>query len=130
ARAKWLPSPVGPIKLSTGCTVAPAKPVGDELQLKLSDGSERRVHHVRLGTGYDVNISRYDFLSSDLADKVQSLDGHPDLSAGFASSVSGWHFIGAPAARNYGPLLYFVPGTEFTSKHLTAHISRNRTMAA
>lgn len=78
------------------------------------------------GTGYDVNISRYSFLSPELVTKVQTLDGYPDLAPGISSSVPGLHFIGAPAARNYGPLLYFVTSTETTSKYLTAHISRNR----
>jgi len=44
---------------------------------------------------------------------------------GLSSSVSGLHFIGATAARSFGPLLYFVAGTEFASQEVAAHIRRH-----
>ena len=97
-----------------------------EVSLKLNDGSERRVDHVLLGTGYDVDINRYDFLSSELLKNVSRLGGYPRLTAGFCSSVAGLHFIGATAARSFGPLMYFVAGTEFTSRQLASHISRRQ----
>ncbi len=52
--------------------------------------------------------------------------GYPALSGGFESSVPGLHFIGATAARVYGPLLYFVTGTKFTSHELVTNILRHR----
>jgi hypothetical protein len=97
-----------------------------EVSLKLDDGSERRVDHVLLGTGYDVDINRYDFLSSELLKNVRRLDGYPRLTAGFRSSVPDLHFIGATAARSFGPLMYFVAGTEFTSRQLASHISKRQ----
>jgi len=96
------------------------------LQLKLDDGSLHVADHVLLGTGYTVDISRYRFLSSDLTRQLDLMDGYPSLTAGFRSSVPGLHFIGATAARNFGPLLYFVAGTEFASKELSLHLSRNK----
>jgi hypothetical protein len=42
-------------------------------------------------------------------------DGYPVLDSGFRSSIPGLHFIGARAARTFGPLLYFVAGTEYSS---------------
>jgi lysine/ornithine N-monooxygenase len=126
AGSRWLPARLAPVKITTGRTVQQAQLVGEEVELKLDDGSERRVDHVLLGTGYRVDVSRYAFLSKGLVSQVRQLEGYPEVTAGFCSSVPGLHFIGAAAARSFGPLLYFVTGTEFTSKQLSAHVSRNR----
>ena len=106
--------------------VQTATSVHGEVHLVLDDGSARRVDHVVMGTGYDVEISRYSFLSPDLLMKVRCLNGYPELGAGFSSSVPGLHFIGGAAARSFGPLLYFVAGTEFASKELASYIDRHR----
>jgi len=55
---------------------------------------------------------------------VQQFDGYPKLASGFRSSIPGLHFIGATAARSFGPLLYFVAGTEFASRELVSHLSK------
>jgi hypothetical protein len=96
------------------------------VQLKLNDGSVTFVDHVILGTGYSVDISRYKFLPQAIVKQVQVFDGYPVLDSGFRSSLPGLHFIGAPAARTFGPLLYFVAGTEFSSIGLTSEISKHR----
>jgi FAD-dependent urate hydroxylase len=124
AGAPWLGPRLTSVKISTGRFVVSAESKGDELQLKLDDDSERRVHHVLLGTGYQVDISRYGFLPPELTGEIRQLDGYPDLGSGFTTSVPGLHFLGAPAARSFGPLLYFVAGTDFASKELTSHIMR------
>jgi len=114
------------VKISKGLAVVSVKEAKDAVQLTLDDGSERQVDHVLLGTGYDVDLSRYPFLTSELLSQVRQIGGYPDLGGGFESSVPGLHFVGAAAARKYGPLLYFVAGTEFTSNELASYISRNR----
>src|SRR4029077_19666301 len=124
AGARWLPDRLATVKITTGRNVSQAVAVGDEVVLKLDDGSERRVDHVLLGTGYQVDISRYDFLSPELTRDVQQFDGYPKLASGFRSSIPGLHFIGATAARSFGPLLYFVAGTEFASRELVSHLSK------
>ena len=124
AGSKWLPARLASVKISTGRFVQSARSVKGEVELKLDDGSERRVDHVLLGTGYDVDIARYNFLSPELIAGVRRLNGYPDLGRGFSTSIPGLHFIGATAARSFGPLLYFVAGTEFASKELTSYISR------
>jgi len=73
-----------------------------------------------------VDVARYKFLSPELVGGLDLEDGYPILKSGFASSVPGLHFIGATAARTFGPLLYFVAGTEFTSKELASHFRRDR----
>lgn len=124
AGARWLPDRLGNVKITTGRYVCRAAMRGDEIELSLDDGSQRHVDHVLLGTGYQVDISRYDFLPPELAQTIQQFDGYPTLGSGFRSSVSGLHFIGATAARSYGPLLNFVAGTEFASRELTRNLSR------
>ena len=124
AGSKWLPARLFPVKISTGRSVQSARSWEGEIQLKLDDGTERRVDHVLLGTGYDVDIARYNFLSPELVAGVGRLNGYPDLGKGFSTTIPGLHFIGATAARSFGPLLYFVAGTEFASKELTTYISR------
>ena len=130
AGSRWLPARLTSVTISTGRSVVAAEPFGKEVRLILDDRTERRVDHVVLGTGYDVDISKYSFLSTELIKNVSTFDGYPNLTAGFMSSVPGLHFIGAPAARNFGPLMYFVAGTEFTSKELTSRICRNMARTA
>lgn len=126
AGAPWLVSRLQNVKVSVGRSVASAREIGDEVELRLDDGSERRVDHVLLGTGYRVDLARYKFLSPDLLREIRQLDGYPDVSAGLRTSVPGLHFTGAPAARNFGPLVYFVTGTEFASTELASWLRRNR----
>ena len=130
AGAPWLTPRLSSVKISTGRTVQAARSVGDEVHLKLDDGTERQVDHVLLGTGYRVDISEYRFLPSSLVSEVCQMDGYPVLTAGFSSSIPGLHFIGATAARSFGPLLYFVAGTEFASERLTTHICQNKVNAS
>lgn len=126
AGSRWLPDRLKSVTKILGRAVTSAQSVRDEVQLFLDDGSERRVDHVLLGTGYDVDIAQYKFLPPSLVAQIRRLGGYPDLATGFRSSVPGLHFIGATAARSFGPLLYFVAGTEFASNELTSHIYQNR----
>jgi len=123
AGARWLPERLTDVKITTARAVSQARAVGDEVVLKLDDGSERHVDHVLLGTGYQVDLSRYAFLPPELTAEIEQFDGYPRLGSGFRSSVPGLRFIGATAARSFGPLLYFVAGTEFASRELVSHLS-------
>jgi FAD-dependent urate hydroxylase len=126
AGAPWLIPRLQDVKISTGRSVVSAKEVDDEVRLLLDDGSERRVDHVLMATGYRVDIANYQFLAPELVREVRQLDGYPDVSSGFATSVPGLHFIGATAARKFGPLMYFVTGTEFASRELTSGLRHAR----
>jgi hypothetical protein len=125
AGARWLPSRLAAVKITTGRTVLESASIRDEVCLTLDDGSTRSVDHVLLGTGYRVDISRYGFLSQEILDAVHQLEGNPRLTSGFCSSIPGLHFVGATAARTFGPLLYFVAGTEFASRELVSHFAQN-----
>jgi thioredoxin reductase len=130
AGSPWLLPRLGSVTLTLGRTVSSARDVSGEAHLRLDDGSERRADHVLLGTGYRVDLSSYRFLPPTLLSQVRQADGYPVVTAGFQSSVPGLHFIGAAAAKSFGPLLYFVAGTKFASRALTGHISQHRATAA
>ena len=124
AGSRWLPARLKDVRMSTGHRVVETTKVSDEISLKLDDGTERRVDHVLLGTGYKVEIGKYDFLPNELVRGIEQFDGYPRLGRGFICSVPGLHFVGATAARAFGPLLYFVAGTEFASRELLAYITK------
>lgn len=123
AGARWLRPRLEGVPITTGMTVISAAPVGERLSIRLDDGSERRVDHVLLATGYRVDISRYEFLTKELLASIRRIDGYPQLNAEFECSVAGLHFLGAPAAWSFGPLMRFVAGTEFAARVLSHRIS-------
>jgi len=126
AGAPWLIPRLQRVRISTGRSVVSTREIAGQVELVLDDGTERRVDHVLLATGYSVDISRYRFLTPDLVQCVRQLDGYPDVGPGFTTSVPGLYFVGATAARKFGPLMYFVTGTEFASLELSSKFNRTR----
>ncbi len=116
AGASWLKPRLPDVPITPGAVVKSAVPNQGKLDLELSDGTRRRVDHLLFATGYDVDIRRYPFLDKTLADQVRCADGYPVLKRGLESSVPRLHFLGAPAARSYGPVMRFVAGSWFSSK--------------
>jgi hypothetical protein len=126
AGARWLIDRTKDIPITTARYVTSAEPNGNALRLGLNDNTTREVDHVLLGTGYRVNVKLYPFLSPDLIQAVKTTDGFPHLSAGLESSVPGLHFLGSPAAWSFGPLMYFVAGTEFAAGEVAGYIAKQR----
>ena len=126
AGSSWLRPRLAGVVLTLGRTVVSATGMGDCVRLALDDGTQRWVDHVLLATGYRVDVTRYGFLAPDLVQKVRCVEGYPDLGAGFESSVPGLHFLGAPAARSFGPLMRFVSGTWYAAPTLTRSIATRR----
>jgi hypothetical protein len=118
AGSGWLVPRVTGVAFTAGREITGATPESDALRLTLSDGSERSIDHVLLGTGYHVDVMRYPFLSPELARRVEQRGGEPVLGAGFESSVPGLHFLGAASAHSYGPLMRFVAGTGYAGRAL------------
>jgi hypothetical protein len=96
-----------------------ASPRGDALVPTLDDGSTREVEHLLLATGYQIDLARYSFLAPEVISRVRTRNGSPVLGAGFESSVRGLHFLGAPAARSFGPVMRFGCGTWAWTRGLT-----------
>ena len=126
AGAAWLrPRVVDAVPLSVGREVVLADRVGDKVAVTFDDAESGVFDHVLLGTGYRVDIARYPFLSRQLLTDVRRVDGYPLLGAGLESSVPGLHFVGAPAARSFGPLMRFVAGSHFAASEVARSLARS-----
>ena len=130
AGAQWLVQRLQSVPVTTQTSVTRAIPVGDRLKLTLNNQSTRIVDYAFLGTGYRVDVQRYSFLSPAILEQLSISDGFPKLGDAFESSVPGLHFLGAPAAWSYGPLMNFVSGTKFAAASLARHFSATAKVAA
>ncbi len=92
------------------------------VQIVLDDDSVHIADHVILATGYRVDIAAYRFLSPMLLGQIAQTDGYPLLDAGLESSVAGLHFLGAPAAWSFGPMMRFVSGSSFAARALLKRV--------
>jgi pyridine nucleotide-disulfide oxidoreductase len=124
AGAAWLQARIAGVPITLGRKVVTATAVGNQLRLRLDDGTERLVNHALLATGFRVDVSRYPFLSPALARQLKTTNGFPVLKNGLESSIPGLHFVGKPAAWSFGPLLGFVSGAEFASNELVRSMTR------
>ena len=109
-----------PIRLDR--TVAAAVPRNGRLEVTFADGESQTVDHLLFGTGYRVDIARYPFLADTLTAQIRRSGGYPVLGRGMESSVPGLHFIGAPAAWSFGPIMRFVSGGWYTGRALARAI--------
>jgi FAD-dependent urate hydroxylase len=118
----WLPSRLNGVAIHTSRRVVAASPSNGGLEVQVDDGSRREVDHLLFATGYRVDLSKYDFLAPDLLSEVQRVAGYPKLTAGFESSIPGLHFIGAPAAASFGPVMRFVTGSWYAAQAVTRRV--------
>jgi len=126
AGAGWLVNRLKKVPIRFGRSVIAVAIHGDQVRLRLDDGSERTVHHVMLGTGYRVDISKYEFLAPKLRESISCHNGYPKLREGLETSIDGLHILGAPAAWSFGPLMQFVSGTRYASRSLLRCIAGTR----
>jgi hypothetical protein len=126
AGAAWLRPRLEDVRIHTGEQIVAAEPAGGKLRVRLRGGGTAEIDHLLLGTGYRVDISRYPFLAPKLAGAIRQTGGYPLLRAGFESSVPGLHFLGAPAAYSFGPLMRFISGSWFASASLVRAVRGHR----
>jgi hypothetical protein len=118
AGARWLVARLQNVPMKLGRSVVSAAPVGERIKVRLDDGNEKTIDHVFLGTGYRVDVSKYDFFAPALAESISRFEGYPRLREGFETSVPALHILGAPAVWSFGPLMQFVVGTHYASRSL------------
>jgi pyridine nucleotide-disulfide oxidoreductase len=118
----WLRPRLRDVPLSMGRRAVAISRRNGRVILKLDDGSKREADHVVLGTGFHVDVARYDFLAPGLVRSLRLAGGSPVLGTGLESSVPRLHFVGAPAAQTFGPVMRFVVGTAYAAPALTRTI--------
>lgn len=125
AGARWLIDRLHDVPIRLGCSIASVTIAGDRVRVGLDDGTEPTVDHVLLGTGYRPDVTKYKFLSPELAKSLRVFNGFPVLQSGLETSIPGLYMLGAPGVWSFGPLLQFVSGTHYASQSLTRHIASN-----
>lgn len=123
AGARWLVERLKSVPMNLGRSVVSAFQQSKGVSVKLDDGTERVIDHVLLGTGYRVDVSKYEFFAPELAHSIGQFQGYPRLRDGFETSVPGLHIIGAPAVWSFGALMQFVVGTHYAARTLCRSIS-------
>ncbi len=126
AGGHWLRDRVEGIPFTAGRSLEAVHAENGNLRLTLSDGSDREVDHLLLGTGYEIDVRKYEFLGKQLTDAIKTVDGYPVLGPGLESSVPGLHFLGAPAAYSFGPVMRFVTGTWYSAPAFTLRVLGRR----
>jgi thioredoxin reductase len=122
----WLSERLADVPVVTDRAVTRATRRNGHVHLSLSDGSEREVDHVLLGTGYRVDVGRYPFLSDEIVRGLELREGNPPLRSGLESRVPGLHFVGAAAGRSFGPIMRFVVGSWYAAPTVAARIAGKR----
>jgi len=122
AGSDWLRPRLEGVPLGMEAVAVGAQPSNGSVSVNLADGSARVFDHVLLATGYEIDVRSYPFLSPELAAQIDVEGGYPRLRAGFESSVPGLHFLGAPAAITFGPIMRFVVGTWYAAPSLTRRV--------
>lgn len=124
AGAAWLTPRLRDVPITLARSIASITPgEAASLLVRFTDGDTRTVDHVLLGTGYRVDIARYPFLAPSLLARVKRAGGYPVLGRGAQSSAPGLHFIGAPAAWSFGPIMRFVSGGWYAGRSLARMVT-------
>ena len=126
AGGSWLRPPLEGVPQTVGRTITSALAGQDGVKVQLDDGSERSADHIVLGTGFRINVASYPFLSESVVSELEVSDGYPKLGPGLESSVPGLHFVGAPAALSFGPIMRFVVGSWYAAPALTERVVGRR----
>jgi hypothetical protein len=126
AGSQWLRPRLRDVPVRAGRSVARATRDGGAVRVTLDDGSRCTTDHLLLATGYQVDATRYPFLAPDLLRGLRHVGGYPVLSDGMESSIAGLHFLGAPAALSFGPLMRFVSGSHYAATRLARAIAPAR----
>lgn len=118
----WLRHRMDEVPIHLTRRIVSAKPANGKVDVELDDGTHREVDHILFATGYRVDVSAYDFLSPELVSQLELADGYPVLRTGLESSIPGLHFVGAPAAYTFGPVMRFVTGSWYAAPALARRV--------
>lgn len=125
AGALWLYDRLADVPIRMATQVQSAKPTNSHIRVDLTNGDSLEADHLVYGTGYQVDITKYPFLPAELLNRVQQHNGYPLLRRGLESSLSGLHFVGAPAAWSFGPIMRFVSGGWYAAASVVRAVTRD-----
>jgi pyruvate/2-oxoglutarate dehydrogenase complex dihydrolipoamide dehydrogenase (E3) component len=124
----WLKPRLTAVAVTSGVRITAVGQNDHELTVMLNDGSERRADHLIAATGYRVDVTKYSFMSPDLAVSIRRIDGSPWLNQSYESSVPGLHFVGATAARMMGPGMRFVSHSGAAAAAVRQRLAQRRSI--
>ncbi|MER8887372.1 NAD(P)-binding domain-containing protein [Mesorhizobium sp. M0816] len=117
---------IGKVPVWLGRTLQSVETSDGKVLLDVMDASgarrSMRADHVIFATGYKIDVGRLGFLGPTLLRQIRLVEGAPQLSAHYETSVPGLHFIGPAAANSFGPVCRFVYGTHHPAHHLARHL--------
>jgi thioredoxin reductase len=120
---------IGKVEQLLGYSIDQADLHEGRVRLRLVDrkGGKREIltEHVIAGTGYRVDLKRLKFLSEDVRSQIKVVQGAPELSSTFESSVPGLYFAGIAAANSFGPVMRFAFGAGFAARRITKVMERS-----
>jgi cation diffusion facilitator CzcD-associated flavoprotein CzcO len=115
------------VEMLTETHLAGATVQAGGIALDLVDASgqcrSRVFDHVVAATGYRPELKRLGFLSEELR-ALATIAGAPALSANFESSAPGLYFTGLAGVNDFGPVVRFAFGADFTAQRLSRHLAR------
>jgi thioredoxin reductase len=115
------------VPLTTNVVVESASALDHKVCLELSDGTDREVDHVFLGTGYHPSLEKVSFFQDELKTAIEREGSYPRLSLGYEStSVAGLFFLGSLSVGSQGPVNRFVCGTYPVGQYLTEALTGSR----
>jgi thioredoxin reductase len=96
------------------------------LSLRSEDGTfhEHETEHVIAATGYKPDLRRLEFLDVAIRNEIRSLTNAPTLSTDFQSSVPGLYFVGIAAVNDFGPMMRFAYGSDYTAHRVARHLEK------
>jgi thioredoxin reductase len=112
----WLrPALDGLVSLTEGVAVDGIARADGVVRLTMSDGSTREADAVIIAAGFRFALDRLPFLSPEIRAGIELDEGWPALDRWFRSSDPNVLFVGFAAARRFGPIVRFIPGTRFAA---------------
>jgi len=122
---------VGKFPLHLGSRIKSAAVANNKVHLCVVENDSREIElvmdHVIGATGFQVSISRLNFLDESLRQQIHTVDDTPVLSRNFETSVPGLYLVGVASANSFGPLTRFAFGAKFTARHIAKHLARVKT---
>ncbi len=96
------------------------------LSLRSEDGTfhEHETEHLIAATGYKPDLRRLEFLDVAIRNEIRSLTNAPALSIDFQSSAPGLYFVGIAAVNDFGPMMRFAYGSDYTAHRVARHLEK------